>query len=77
MKFSIGKLDLIIGCMFSGKTTELQNRIKVHKCINNEYVVLNHSIDTRYSTSNISSHDLIHTNCISLDDLLTFKDTEA
>jgi len=57
-------LELIIGPMFSGKTSRL---IEVYKqCIfcNIQTVVINHSIDTRYDDHLLSSHDKVMIPCI-------------
>ena len=49
-----GELHIISGSMFSGKTTALLNLIKLH----NNNIVINHSLDNRYSSENvIQSHD--------------------
>lgn len=55
----IGTLDIIIGCMFSGKTTELLNRIRKALIICNNIVVVNHNLDNRYDKTGgyICSHD--------------------
>ena len=71
-----GKLDIIIGCMFSGKTTELQNRIHKHKLFNNDYIVINHSFDDRYSSTDIATHDKKYLNSLSVTDLKEFKNTD-
>lgn len=55
-------LKLIIGPMFSGKTTALINEynslIEKHHSPN-EILVINHSFDTRYSNTYLASHDNI------------------
>ena len=45
-------LEIIIGCMFSGKTTEL---IKYHNKYKNIYktIIINHKTDNRYSTTDV------------------------
>lgn len=52
-----GKLDLVIGCMFSGKTTELMRRIRMTQVITNDILIINHSLDDRYTTNAVCSHD--------------------
>lgn len=60
---SIGELHIIYGSMFSGKTTELVNIINK----SNNYIVINHSLDNRYSSNNlIYSHDGKTIDCIKL-----------
>lgn len=59
-----GYLELIIGPMFSGKTSKL---IEVYKqCIfcNIPVCVINHLIDKRYHQSMLSSHDKIMVPCL-------------
>ena len=56
----IGHLTLILGPMFAGKTTYLLNEIKKYEKRYNssdEILVINHSIDNRYETDKISSHN--------------------
>lgn len=54
-----GKLDIIMGCMFSGKTSELMKRIEKAKLIyNDDVLVINHLSDKRYGDDNgIYSHN--------------------
>lgn len=52
-----GSLELIIGPMFSGKTTELLRRIKRHSLAKRKCVVIKYKFDTRYSVENLSTHD--------------------
>ena len=49
-------LELIIGPMYSGKTTELLRIYNRYKCIDKNVIVITHSIDTRYREG-ICSHD--------------------
>ncbi|KAJ3258545.1 listerin E3 ubiquitin protein ligase 1 [Boothiomyces macroporosus] len=72
-----GKLELIIGCMFSGKSTELISRIRKHKIIESNYIVINHSKDTRYDENQIVSHNLDKEACFSTTHLLPFLETKA
>lgn len=51
-----GNIELIIGCMFSGKTTELIRRIKALPPAAN-IVTLKPAVDDRYSPTNIVTHD--------------------
>jgi len=53
-----GYLELIVGPMFSGKTSEILKIYKKCVFLNISVIVLNHSIDTRYSSaSELSTHD--------------------
>jgi len=52
-----GKLELIIGNMFSGKSTELIRRINKEKSINKRILIINYLGDNRYSSDSIATHD--------------------
>ena len=43
----MSRIDIIIGCMFSGKTTELIRRVSRYQSINKKCVIINSNIDTR------------------------------
>lgn len=43
-------LEVILGCMYSGKSTELIRRIRKHQAIKTKVLVVNHLSDNRYST---------------------------
>ena len=49
-------LHLILGCMFSGKSTELIRQIKIYKMGGKKVVTITNSIDDRYG-KDISTHD--------------------
>ncbi len=53
----MGKLHLILGCMFAQKTTELLRRVRRYKSINYRVLVVNFIGDTRYGNECIASHD--------------------
>jgi thymidine kinase len=51
-------LELILGCMFSGKTSELQRKVKRSLSIKKKVLVVNHTSDNRYSKDEtIVTHD--------------------
>jgi thymidine kinase len=52
-----GRLELIIGNMFSGKSTELIRRINREKSINKKILVVNYISDNRYSSNSVATHD--------------------
>lgn len=56
-----GKLIAIYGCMFSGKSTELQRRVRLAQLADQKCVVFKHTIDKRYHESNSVTHDQQHT----------------
>ena len=68
-----GRIDIIIGSMFSGKSTELIRRINRYKVLNKSILVINHKLDKRYSENSISTHSNMNLECISLDNLEDIK----
>lgn len=60
----IGRLDLFVGPMFSGKTTKLVNIY--NECVrdNKRVVAINYATDTRYHTTLLSTHDQEMIPCI-------------
>ena len=70
----IGYLELVIGPMFSGKTSKLLELYKQFNYCNIPVLVINHEDDKRYHETNLSTHDKQMIPCIStkiLKDLFT------
>ena len=61
---STGYLELIIGPMFSGKTSEILQIYKKCTFCNIPVTIINHSIDKRYHETMVSSHDKIMAPCL-------------
>ena len=59
-----GYLELILGPMFSGKTSKVLEIYKQCIFCNIPVIIINHSIDTRYHESMVSTHDKIMAPCI-------------
>jgi len=58
MKYKMGRIELIVGCMYSGKTTEFMRLIMMYKTLDKKLIILTHSADNRYSNSGvISTHN--------------------
>ncbi len=57
MESAEGHIELIIGPMFSGKSTELQRRIKRHSIAKRDCIVVKYYKDTRYSVDEMATHD--------------------
>jgi thymidine kinase len=55
---SVGRVELIIGPMFAGKTTELLRRIERAELAGRRCVVMKSNRDTRYSEESVVTHDL-------------------
>ena len=64
-----GYLELIIGPMFSGKTSRIVEIYNQCKFCNITVAVINHSIDTRYDEEQLSTHDQIKIPCIKTEKL--------
>ncbi len=57
-------INLIMGCMFSGKTSKLINVAKNCKLISKKVLLINFSGDTRYSSCEfITTHDNVSIEC--------------
>ena len=54
---SPGRIEVVCGSMFSGKTEELVRRLKRAQIARQKVQVFKHSIDTRYSDDHVQSHD--------------------
>jgi thymidine kinase len=63
-------LEIILGPMFSGKTSRLVEIYKQCKFCNINVVVINHSIDDRYDDKLMSTHDQVKIPCIKTEKLL-------
>lgn len=74
----MGELHLIVGCMFSGKTTYLINIANTFKSIDKKVILINYKEDTRYSRTHVTTHDLNSCNVdtVFLDNLESYVFTE-
>ena len=61
----MGELNLVIGPMYSGKSTEL---LRIYNKYNRNYniLVINHKSDNRYGTNSVNTHNKQSINCISI-----------
>lgn len=71
-----GYLELFIGPMFSGKTSKLLEIYKQCKFCNIPVAVINHSADTRYHNTMLSTHDGNMIPCIQTHDLRCMWDSK-
>lgn len=69
-----GKLELIIGPMFSGKSTELIREIRLAKIINKKVLVIKPLIDNRYSEKEITTHSFESEKCETTEKLENLND---
>lgn len=70
-----GRLELITGCMFSGKSTELLKRIRLHKLLDRSVLIVTSIRDTRYNRVNVETHyhdsELASTSILQASELLS------
>lgn len=59
MNQTTGSIELIIGPMYAGKSTELLKEIHKYKFLNKKLLIINHTINKRYGTDKIITHDKI------------------
>ena len=65
-----GYLELIIGPMYAGKSTELIRIINRYKCLKKNIIVINHSLNNRYGSCGLTTHNKeCVDNCIIIDKL--------
>ena len=68
--YPAGYLELIIGPMYSSKTTTLVEVYNKCKFCNISIAVINHTIDNRYDEELLSTHDQIKIPCIKTERLM-------
>ena len=72
----VGRLEIILGPMFSGKSAELIRIINRYECIGKNILTITHSIDTRYGQGVISSHNRVQKKSICLESLNSIIDSK-
>ena len=65
-----GYLEIILGSMYSGKTSRLIEIYKQCQFCNISVIVINHNIDNRYDDKLMTTHDQIKIPCIKTEKLL-------
>jgi thymidine kinase len=68
-------LSIIMGNMFSGKTSELIRRLKRLKVIGKNILVINSAKDTRSPEQVLKTHDNVKFNCYKVHDLFDIMET--
>lgn len=63
-----GKIEMIIGPMFSGKSTELLRRCKRYTLSGKKVLLINHTCDTRYGENIVGTHDGAASSALALSD---------
>ena len=74
---STSYLELIIGPMFSGKTSKLIEIYKQCKFCNIPVLVLNHGLDKRYHDTLLSTHDKTMIECVQVNMLSEIYEEET
>jgi len=74
---SSGYLELILGPMFSGKTTQIIQHYKSYSYIGKKVAVINYAEDKRYHDSLLSTHDQIMIPCILVKNLTDIVNDEV
>lgn len=59
-----GYLEIILGPMFSSKTSTLLEIYKKYKFCNISVIIINHTIDNRYHNTMVSTHDKVMAPCL-------------
>ena len=65
----MGRVEVIAGSMFSGKTEELIRRLTRATIARQKVIVFKPKIDNRYSDEHIVSHDVSKLSCIAIDSI--------
>jgi thymidine kinase len=68
--YKSGYLEIILGSMYSGKSTKLIEIYNQCKFCNISVVAINHNIDNRYDDQLLSTHDKIKIPCIKTSKLM-------
>jgi thymidine kinase len=70
MEHHCGYLELILGCMYSGKTSKLISIYKHNRIAGINTCVINYIDDKRYDEKKMSTHDKIMIPCMQLKNLI-------
>ena len=69
-------LKLVLGCMFSGKSTEIMRIINRLDTIDDRYLLIKNQIDQRYSSNMVCTHNFIQRKCLSVKYLMPLLETD-
>jgi len=72
-----GQIQLILGPMFSGKSTELIRRLKRYQVAQYNCLIIKYAKDTRYDDNNIATHDRQMLKAVSANTLAELTDKAA
>ena len=68
-----GSIDIIMGCMFSGKSTELIRLANRYRVLDMNVLAVNHCLDNRYHESAVATHSDIKMDCLSINTMFFFE----
>jgi thymidine kinase len=75
-----GRIEIFMGCMFSGKTSELMRQARRLQCISRRVLFINHAIDRRYDvegrSDQVFSHDGVSFPCLNVAALADIQDSD-
>ena len=66
-----GRIELIMGCMFAGKSTELLRRCRKHEITGKKVLKVKFSADRRYDAESIATHNGIKDQAVPATSLCT------
>lgn len=66
--YNEGWIEVICGCMFAGKSTELIRRVQTLAFAKKKVAIFKPSVDTRYSETEVVTHDGNKIKCYSIKD---------
>ena len=69
-----GRIELIMGPMFAGKSTELLRRVRRLQISGKKCLSIKYSMDERYSKAGIATHDQVTHTAVACRDLCEVKD---
>lgn len=72
----LSRIEIIIGPMFSGKSTELLRRLNRYNAININTLVINHTLDKRTNNS-IKTHNNLKMDALKVTNLVEIIDTDT
>ena len=70
-----GSVKIIIGSMFSGKSTEVIRLIDRYKLLKKNVLAINHTLDDRYDKNKIVTHNKVKKDCLSVSELMPLLNT--
>lgn len=71
---TVGRIELIFGPMFAGKTTELLSRVRSEQSAGKTVALVKSSIDTRYKCDQVTTHNGDEMACTAVDTLMPILD---